>query len=132
MASTQPTAVLERLIDDDYLHEQLVAAGARLRDAYRRARHLPAEKAVHDPTLYDHVRGAAAAGTEAVRRAVGRPKPQPPRRRGRRLLFLLGMAVTAAAFYVARRADEAQRGADTAFPDAPPPAPGTTALHPSQ
>jgi len=120
MASDQATAILERLIDDEYVHEQLVAGGARMRDAYRRARRLPGHKAVQDPTLYDHVRGAVAAVTEAARRVAGKPKPKPPPRRGRRLLVLVGLAVSAAAFYFARQADQARprpQPVDTAAPD---------------
>jgi hypothetical protein len=110
MASTQPTAIIERLVDDDYVHEQLVAGGARLRDAYRRARHLPGHKAVQDPTVYDNLRGAVVAAIAAVRRALGKPKsePEPPPRRGRRALLLLGLAVSVAALYFARRTDQSQ------------------------
>ncbi|HWT24703.1 MAG TPA: hypothetical protein VN213_14455, partial [Solirubrobacteraceae bacterium] len=68
MASTEPSSIVERLLDDEYVHEQFAAGGARLRDAYRRARRLPGHKAVQDPTLYDHVRGAVAALTAAGRR----------------------------------------------------------------
>jgi hypothetical protein len=106
---TSTTAIVERLIDDDYVHEQLVAGGARLRDAYRRARRLPGPEAVQDPKLYDQVRGAAGAIVEAVRRAVGKPPPKPPPRRGRAPLVLLGVAVSAAAFAFARRADQTQQ-----------------------
>ncbi len=92
------------------MHEQLVAGGARLRDAYRRARRLPAQQAVQDRRLYDHVR------------AAGKPPPTPPHRRGRRLLLLLGMAVSAVAFYFARQADTARPRGQTADTDAPHPA----------
>jgi hypothetical protein len=130
MASTQPTAIIERLIDDDYVHEQVVAGGARLRDAYRRARHLPTHKAVQDPTVYDNIRGAVAALIAAVRRAVGKPKPEPPPRRGRRLLLLAALMVSAAVFYLARRADQAQPRVPTVDTDAarpsPTPGPGPT------
>jgi len=59
MANNDASAVLERLLDDEYIHEQLAAAGAGLRDAYRRARRLPPRKAVQDKTVYDRVRQAA-------------------------------------------------------------------------
>jgi hypothetical protein len=95
MASDQATAILERLIDDEYVHEQLVAGGARMRDAYRRARRLPGHKAVQDPTLYDHVRGAVAAVTEAARRVAGKPKSGPKRRWGRLPVLLIALAVAA-------------------------------------
>jgi hypothetical protein len=131
MASAQATTILERLIDDDAVHEQLVAGGARIRDAYRRARRLPAHKAVQDPTLYDQLRGAAGALTEAARRLAGKPKPKPePPRRARRLATLIGVAVTAGAFYFARRADQAASRQDAGSgAGAAPPTSGTTTVH---
>jgi hypothetical protein len=51
MASTQATVVLTRLLDDDYIHEQMMDAGAGVRDAYRRARRLPPEKAIADRVI---------------------------------------------------------------------------------
>jgi hypothetical protein len=131
MASPQPTVIIERLIDDDYVHDQLVAGGARLRDAYRRARHLPGHKAVQDPTIYDNLRGAVAAVIAAVRRLVGKPKsePEPPPRRGRRPFLLLALVISGAALYFARRADQAQPHAQSVGADAahrnPAPSPTT-------
>jgi hypothetical protein len=93
--------MIDRILDDDYMHEQVTAAGARVRDAYRRARRLPPRRAVQDQTVYENVRGAVAAGIEAVRRALGKPEPK-PKRRGRRLLLAL-VAAAGAAFAVARR-----------------------------
>jgi hypothetical protein len=125
MPSTRPTAVLERLIDDDYLHEQVAAGASRLRRAYVRARRLPNRQAVQDERLYDHVRVAAGALTEATRRALGKPKPQPkPKRRVRKLL-LLGAAGGAAVLVAKRR----ERDTDEPPPAAarPPATPVTTA-----
>jgi hypothetical protein len=134
MASTQPTALLERLIDDDYVHEQLVAGGAHLRDAYRRARHLPAEKAVHDPSVYDNLRSAVAASIAAVRRLVGKPErePEPAPHRGRRPLLLLALVVSVAALYFARRADQAQPRAHSVGSDAAQPTPTPSPTTPPQ
>src|SRR5215211_5797128 len=95
MASTETTAVIERLLDDDYVHEQFAAAGAGLRDAYRRARRLPPQKAVQDKTIYDRIRQTATGLTEAARRATGKPEPEPPRRR-RGPLMLVRLAAGAA------------------------------------
>jgi hypothetical protein len=105
MADTRATAVLDRLMDDDYLHEQLAASAARLRSAYKRARAVRGQQAVKDQKLYDHVRGAAAGLTEAVRRAVGKPAPQ-PKRRWRRLPVLL---VAAALLVLVRDMHRAQQ-----------------------
>jgi hypothetical protein len=88
MAGTGPRAVLERLVDDEYVQEQLGAGVARLRAAYRRAHTLHAHEAVQDEKLYDHVRGAAAGLYEAGRRAVGMPQPD-PKPRWRRLPVLV-------------------------------------------
>jgi hypothetical protein len=96
MARTSPTAVIERLIDDDYLHEQIAVGGERLRAAYHRSRSIPRREAVQDKKLYDHVRASVGSLSEAGRRALGKPKPEPPKRRGRRLAVLLvGVAVLA-------------------------------------
>jgi hypothetical protein len=115
MANTQTTAVIERLLEDDYVHEQLAAAGDGLRGAYRRARHLPARKAVQDKTLYDRVRQTATGVTEAARRAVGKPKPKPPRRR-RSLLLLIALAAGAVVIWAAKTRSAAQHCADVGGP----------------
>jgi hypothetical protein len=117
MASTETTAVIERLLDDDYVHEQIAVAGAGLRDAYRRARRLPPQKAVQDKTIYDRIRQAATGLTEAARRATGKQKPEPPRRR-RGPLMLVVLAAGAIVFWAAKRHSQT--------PDAPePPVAGT-------
>jgi hypothetical protein len=90
------TTTLERLLDDDLVHEQLTVAASRVRDAVQRARALPAQRAVQDEKLYDHLRRAAAAATLAGRRLAGRDKPV-PKRRGRRLVLALAAGATAAA-----------------------------------
>jgi hypothetical protein len=93
MADTSATAVIERLIDDEYLQEQLSDGAARLRAAYRRARSVRAQEAMQDKKLYDHVRRAAEALSEAARRAAGRPKPEPKRRWRRLPVLLVALAV---------------------------------------
>src|SRR4051794_41948487 len=106
--STQATHVIERLLDDDYVHEQLAIAGAGLRDVYRRARRLPPQKAVQDPTVYDRVRQTASGLTNAARRVAGKrkPEPEPPRRRR----ALLVLAVLAAGAGVVWRSEERRVG----------------------
>jgi hypothetical protein len=47
-----PTRVIERLIDDDYVHEQLGAGVERLGAAYRRACTLRRQEALQDRKLY--------------------------------------------------------------------------------
>jgi hypothetical protein len=102
MASSRPIAILERVLDDDYVHEQLGKAAAGLRDTYLRARHLPPEVAVQDKTVYDHVRTAATGMTRAVKRVAGKPPPEPPRRRRGPLLLVMALA-GAAVLFAAKR-----------------------------
>jgi len=90
-----PAAVIERLIEDDYLQEQIATGGERVLAAYRRARAMRAEDAVQDRKLYDHVRGAAGAITESAQRLLGRPEPEPPRRWRRLPVVLAGAGVIA-------------------------------------
>jgi hypothetical protein len=92
MAGSGATRVIERLIDDEYVHEQLTTGAQRLRAAYRRARALRREEAVKDQTVYDHLRVAAGSLTEAARRAAGKPRSEPPKRWPRRLgaMVILG------------------------------------------
>jgi hypothetical protein len=94
------TNMLERLLDDDVVHEQLTTAAGSVRDAVRRARKLPAQDAVQDKKVYDNVRRAAAAGSLAVRRVTGRDKPE-PKHRARR--FVVALAAGAVAAAVANR-----------------------------
>lgn len=123
MASTEPSAIIERLLDDDYVHEQVAAAGAGLRDAYRRARRLPPEKAVQDQTLYDHLRRSASGVASASRRIAGKPPPEPPRRRrGPLLLVILAAAVVVV--FAAKSRSQTQASTETGGPEAAPGAPG--------
>jgi hypothetical protein len=122
MASTDATAIIERLLDDDYVHEQLATAGAGLRDVYRRARRVPPQKAVQDKTLYERVRQTAAALTEAGRRVIGKPKPKPPRRR-RDFLLLVVLAAGAVVFWATKSRNETQEGAGASATATTQPAP---------
>jgi hypothetical protein len=74
--------VIERLLDDDAVHDQL-------------------SKAV------DHFRQAASAGTVAVKRATGK-QPEPKRHPGRVLILALAAGI-AAAIVTSRRTATAQR-----------------------
>ena len=129
MASTQATDVIERLLDDDYVHEQLATAGAGLRDVYRRARRLPPQKVVQDKTIYDRLRQTAGGVTNAARRVAGRrkPAPEPPRRR-RGLLVLVVLAAGAVVFWAAKSRNQTPQGTAAApVPSAAPPASTPTA-----
>ena len=104
------TAVIERLVDDEYLQEQLGAGLTRLRAAYHRAQAMRAAEAVQDKRLYEHVRHAVAAIGEAGRRAVGKPEPEPPRR-WRRLPVLVVTLGVAALVWDMHRAQRNRTGA---------------------
>jgi hypothetical protein len=104
MADTRTTAVLDRIMEDEYLQEQLSAGAASLRAAYRRAREVRTQQAVKDQKLYDNVRGAIDSLTEAARRAAGKPKPEPKRRR--RLPVLLVLFATGALVRQMHRAQQ--------------------------
>ena len=118
MPSSRPTAIMDRLIADDHVHEQLAAAGAGLRDTYRRARHLPTEKALQDQTVYDNVRVAARGLTQATRRVVGKPPPEPPRRR-RRPLLLVMLAAAVTVIYAAKQQRRQQSAGAATGADGP-------------
>jgi hypothetical protein len=126
MASTQTTAVVERLLDDDYVHEQIAAAGAGMRDAYRRARRLPPHQAVQDKTLFDRLRQTATGLTEAARRAAGKPEPEPPRRH-RAPLMLVVLAAGAVVVWAAKRHGQIQQTAGPRVAETAPAAPTPTA-----
>jgi ferric-dicitrate binding protein FerR (iron transport regulator) len=115
MARTDTTTVIARLLDDDYIHEQMGTAGAGMRDAYRRVRHLPPQKAVQDKTVYEHLRQTATGLSEATRRALGKPKPKPARRR-RGLLALVLLTTGAVVMWAAKSHRPALEGSEQ--PDA--------------
>jgi hypothetical protein len=121
MASTQPATVLRRLLEDDYVHEQIGEASAGVRGAYRRARRLPPEQAVADKALYDRLRRAATGATNAARGALAKPEPEKPKR-GSKLLALIVLGATVAVVVWASKRDSEGRTAPIA--DAPPVAPG--------
>jgi hypothetical protein len=121
MPSTQPAAVIERLLDDDYVHEQIAAAGSGLRDAYRRAGRLPPWKAAQDKTVYDRLRRAATGLIEAARRATGKPRTKAPGRR-RGLLVLVLLAAGAVVFFATKTRRHAQSGDEAPVPGTAQPA----------
>jgi anti-sigma factor RsiW len=99
---------LQRLVEDDYLHEQITEAVSRLNKAYRRAERKKGAKAAEDKKLYAHVREAAAS----IRRAAMalQRKPPPKRRRGRKLV--VGAVVGAGAVVAARKLTASPAGAE--------------------
>jgi ferric-dicitrate binding protein FerR (iron transport regulator) len=95
------TAYVERLLDDDYVQEQITEALDRGRRAYQRARNERAAEAVQDKKLMEHLTEGARSLQEAALRLAGRPEPK-PRRRGLRTagLFVAAVGVAAVAIYL--------------------------------
>src|SRR5215467_11866921 len=102
------TVYLQRLVEDDYVHEQITEAVSRLHKAYGRAQRKKAADAAEDKKLYGHVRAAAGSIRRAVL-AVQR-KPPKPRRRGRKLL--VGAVVGAGVVVAARKLAASSGGAE--------------------
>ncbi|HET8672132.1 MAG TPA: hypothetical protein VFL87_00735 [Thermoleophilaceae bacterium] len=95
---------VQRLLEDEYVHDQLMNAAERLRDAYGRVSSKKA-KAADDKRFYNQVREAAGSLRNAANAIQRKP---PPRRRGRKVLIVTGVAGAAAAATVA--ASKAAKG----------------------
>jgi hypothetical protein len=121
MASTEPAVVLRRLLEDDYVHEQLAEASAGVRGAYRRVRRLPPEKAVQDKAVYDRLRQAATGATQAALGALGKPERKPKRRNPLPALVVLGATVAVVVW--ATKRDAARRTGTGQVTAVPPVAP---------
>jgi hypothetical protein len=120
---------VNRLLDDDYVRDQIGDALVRGRRAYRRARAERVARAVQDKKLMDHATGAAHSLQNAIRALAGRPPPKPRRRRLRTAALLgVSLAAGAAAAYVDRRegTSDATAPARSDEPSAAPTAPVTT------
>jgi hypothetical protein len=86
---------LQRLVEDDYVHDQLSEAAMRLNKAYRRGKRKKAAEAAEDKKLYAHVRGASASLRRAVTAVQRKPPPEPKHRA--RKLAAAGVAAAGAA-----------------------------------
>jgi ferric-dicitrate binding protein FerR (iron transport regulator) len=93
--SEQAKIAATRLMQDEEVQKQMRIATKRLREAWSRASGRPASKAMSDKQVYAKVR-AAAASLAIVGRKL-RPKPEPPKRRGRKVVA--GAAVAGGAAY---------------------------------
>jgi len=88
-AASRLTPYIEELLDNEYAQENLLNGAARLRAAYERSKKRRVN-AARDRKLRRQLMVAALSlgeGTKAL--AGGRRKP--PKRRGRRLVMLLGI-----------------------------------------
>jgi hypothetical protein len=109
-----PTAVIGRLLEDDYVQDQLSTGASQLSAAVRRARAMRAQEAAQDKKVYEHAREAVGALTEAARRALGKPEPEPPKRWRRLPVLVLGVAVIALVRSMHRAQKSAVRPAGSA------------------
>jgi hypothetical protein len=100
---------LERLLDDDYLHENLAVAARRGREVYGRVSGRPARKAATDKRVHR----ALGDGAESLRNALlalQGPRPK-RRRRGVRVLAVLALVGAAGAAVAAQRSTSATQEA---------------------
>jgi ferric-dicitrate binding protein FerR (iron transport regulator) len=102
-----------RLLEDEYVQEQLRKAAGGLRAAYDRARKERAQ-AAEDKRLYGHVREAVTSIRNAAI-ALQRPKPKPKRRLGR--VAVLACAVGGCVL-LTKKLQEQQEPAAQAYPAA--------------
>ncbi len=91
-SANRTTVHIQRILQDDYVQEQLRSAANGLLGAYARARK-QREGAVEDKRFYGSLRQVASAAGNLTR-AVRRPEPEPPHRLRR--LVLIGLATAGA------------------------------------
>lgn len=97
------TPYIEELLDNEHARENLREGVGQLRGAYERSKKRRV-KAAHDRKLRRQLESAATAlGVGAKALASGRRKPE--RRRGRRLVWLLGIGVVGAGLALAASED---------------------------
>ncbi|HJS93841.1 MAG TPA: hypothetical protein VJ741_06230 [Solirubrobacteraceae bacterium] len=102
-----------RLLEDEYVQEQLRNAAGGLRAAYGRARKQRSQ-AAEDKRLYGHVREAVTSIRNAAT-ALQRPKPK-PKRRFRKVVVLAGAVGGCALLTV--KLQKQQKPAAQAYPAA--------------
>jgi hypothetical protein len=117
MTNIQTTVVIQRLLDDDYIHERITEACAGVRDAYRRARRLPPEK--RSPARPSTIAFARPQPASPTRRAVRSPSPSPSNSAVPRLVVVILLATGGIVAWAARNQ---RRGEQAIIPAG---APGT-------
>jgi ferric-dicitrate binding protein FerR (iron transport regulator) len=86
MNTDRAKVILLRLADDDEVHKHLRIGTVRMREAWQRAAHLPASRAVEDKKLHEKIRESATSLGRATHLLA---EPEPPRRRGRKLAAIV-------------------------------------------
>jgi hypothetical protein len=93
------TPYARRLLDDDYLQDELGRLFTNLRDGSRRARREGPAQATTDQKLKSQLSAALVAATH-IGRALQQPKPEPPKRhRARRVVLVAAVAGAATVGY---------------------------------
>jgi ferric-dicitrate binding protein FerR (iron transport regulator) len=118
--ATKTGMYAQRLLDNEYVQENLAQAVESLRAAYRRASKRRVEP-TRDEKLRRQVREAALSLTEAASALkAGRQKPR--RRRGRKMIVMLAIGAGAAAALLAARrkvlSDDSETNRDPQTPAA--------------
>jgi hypothetical protein len=91
---------IERLLEDEYVQEQLRNAAVGLRQAYQRTQS-KGGRAAEDKKVYDNLRHAATSMRRAAT-SLHRPKPQ-PKKRPIGKLAAAAVAVGGGAYLIAKR-----------------------------
>ena len=117
MAKDKPsktaTSYVQRLLEDEYVQNQVRDAAAGVRSAYLRARRRPAQ-APQDKKFYDNVRQAAVSMRKAVTAIKRQPEPPPkPKHRVRKVAAAV-VIVGGSAFIIAKRGQSRPAGTETA------------------
>ena len=98
-AASRLTPFVQELLDNEYAQENLLDGGAKLRAAYERSKKRRV-KAARDRKLRRQLRAAALSLGEGAK-ALAAGSRKPPKRRGRRLVMLLGIGALGAAIALA-------------------------------
>jgi hypothetical protein len=98
-AASRFTPFVQELLDNEYAQENLLDGGAKLRAAYERSKKRRV-KAARDRKLRRQLRAAALSLGEGAK-ALAAGSRKPPKRRGRRLVMLLGIGALGAAIALA-------------------------------
>jgi hypothetical protein len=88
-AASRLTPYVQELLDNEYAQKNLLAGAAKLRDAYERSKKRRVN-AARDRKLRRQLKIAALSLEEGARALAG-GRRKPPKRRGRRLVILLGI-----------------------------------------
>jgi hypothetical protein len=127
-AASRAAPYLQRLVENEYVQDNLSDAFGSLRAAYGRASGRKAVDAADDKKLRRQVRDAAGSLREAaIALKTGRKKPK--KKRGRLLLLLVAGGAAAALAVnegLRKRAMGAIPGAEATTDDAGPSGPGAT------